>query len=369
MSNTRKKIFYVTPDFPIGGAERFLVLLANHLAAHTSEQRVISFGNNTALKPELDPSISFDLMNRRSRRDIRPYLQLRRLIRREQPNLIICLNFFAYLATRMATLFTGYRGRIVVSYHSTIHLQLKEHRMHKLYARLLRKKDRVITVSNNQARYALETYPMPPSCFVTIHNGIDTAKWTLAPPDFSRTKWREQWHIPPSAKIIISVAALRHEKNHLGAVRALKILHDTYHSHAYLLLVGDGNMRAQIEEEAIRSNLLPFIRFAGNQQDVRPFCWMSDLFTLCSTSETFSLAALEAMACGLPAVLADIGGANEMINDPSLGLICSTDNESFAKTWHKALETKWDPDHISATTQNQFSIETMFARYREELLK
>ena len=58
-------------------------------------------------------------------------------------------------------------------------------------------------------------------------------------------------------------------------------------------------------------NMEDYVKFTGIQRDVRPFYWSADLFTLCSDSETFSIAAMEAMACGLPAVLTDVGGLRD----------------------------------------------------------
>lgn len=368
MSNTGKKIIYITPDFPVGGAERFLLMLSNHLADYTAAQHIVSLGSNTALQKELHPSISFHQYARTSRTDFKPFKKLRRLLKSEKPDVVVCLNFFAYLSLRIAMLMSGFKTRTVISYHSSIHLDPREHRMHKLYAKLLRKNDRVICVSEKQAAYTISTYRMPAAIYRTIHNGIDTKRWILPTEDFNKLEWRAKWNIPADANVIISVAALRHEKNHIGAVKALHLLHQEYNVPAYLLLAGDGNMKAAIAAEVEKYGLNSYVIFAGNQSDVRPFCWMSDLFTLCSTSETFSLAALEAMACGLPAVLADIGGASEMVDTGFTGLLCDTSSESFAKTWNEALQTNWNNKEISDQTHRLFSIDKMFEKYRAELL-
>jgi glycosyltransferase involved in cell wall biosynthesis len=55
------------------------------------------------------------------------------------------------------------------------------------------------------------------------------------------------------------------------------------------------------------------MRITGMQRDVRPFAACCDVMTLVSHSETFSLAALEAMALGKPVVLSDTGGAAELV--------------------------------------------------------
>jgi glycosyltransferase involved in cell wall biosynthesis len=68
------------------------------------------------------------------------------------------------------------------------------------------------------------------------------------------------------------------------------------------------------------------VAFAGVQSDVRPFIAAFDVFALVSFTEAFSLAALEAMAMGIPAVLSDVGGAREMVVDGETGFVFQTDD-------------------------------------------
>jgi glycosyltransferase involved in cell wall biosynthesis len=66
----------------------------------------------------------------------------------------------------------------------------------------------------------------------------------------------------------------------------------------------------------------PHVTVTGLQQDVRPLLGACDVLTLCSTAvETFSLAALEAMALARPVVHSDVGGAAEMIRDGEQGFL------------------------------------------------
>jgi glycosyltransferase involved in cell wall biosynthesis len=83
---------------------------------------------------------------------------------------------------------------------------------------------------------------------------------------------------------------------------------------ARLLLIGDGPERSAIEMHVAAAGLGRAVIFAGRQADVVPWLSAFDVGILTSTAiETFSLAALEFMALGVPGVLSDIGGANEMI--------------------------------------------------------
>lgn len=365
---SHSKIIYITPALSVGGAEKFLILLANSLVNEKEKQIVISLKEVNTLQNEVDPKVDFITLPRKFKFDLKPIFRLRKLIKTEQPGIIFCINFYSYLVSRFAMLGLKTKARRIISYHSTIHVTRKEHLLHKLYALMLTKKDTIITVSTNQAKYTAERYKIPSSKFTTIHNGIDIHYWQPSADGSIRNDIRSKYNIDPEAKVIVMTAALRVEKNHIGAVKALHLLHNNYHKKAYLLMVGDGIMKDEILKLATELNLQDYVKITGMQKDVRPFYHASDLFTLCSTSvETFSIAALEAMASGLPCVLTNIGGANEMVKDGLNGFICDTSEADIAQKWNMALNNSFPREKIHDFTRNNFSAEKMLEEYRKIL--
>ena len=365
-TTNHKKILYITPALSVGGAEKFLILLSNSLVKEKENQIVVSLQSVNTLQPELDKKIRFIALPRKFKFDLTPISKLRGLIKREQPPVIFCINFYGYFVCRCAMIGLRAKSRRVISYHSTIHVTKKEHFLHKFYALILTKKDTIITVSSNQAEYTSKTYNIPPAKFTTIHNGINLQYWHPPTDDTIRNDIRRQYNIEPNAKVIVMTAALRVEKNHLGAVKALQLLQNVYGQKAYLLMVGDGIMHESIKKLANDLKVQDYIRITGMQKDVRPFYWASDLFTLCSTSvETFSIAALEAMGCGLPGVLTNIGGASEMIKDGLNGKICDVDENDIAKKWAAVLSGSYSKENIHAFARDNFSAEKMLSEYRK----
>jgi glycosyltransferase involved in cell wall biosynthesis len=365
---SRKTIIYIAPAFPVGGAEKFLILLANALTKDVKSQIVVSLSDDNKAQDEFNKIIRFLALPRTGRFDFTPLRTLRRLIRTEKPDIIFCLNFFSFFLTKLIISGLKQKPLVIVSYHSTIPKNKKENNLNKLYITLLTNKDLIITVSENQAKYTALKYRIPSRMFKTIHNGIDMNKWCLPVDLCDKIKLRNQYGIPENAAVIIMTAAFRLEKNHIGAIKSLQVLHSTYNQKAYLLFVGEGMLLEQCRTMAEKMELSEFIKFAGPQSDVRPFYWASNLFTLCSTSvETFSIAALEAMACGLPVVLTNIGGASEMISEGLNGFLCEPDVADIAQKWSKALQFDFSAETIHDFVSKHFSAEKMIGEYTKTL--
>jgi glycosyltransferase involved in cell wall biosynthesis len=365
---TQKTILYIAPAFPVGGAEKFLILLANTLETEVRSQIVVSLSDDNKAQHEFSPTIRFLPLPRTGRFDFAPLRTLRRLIRTERPDIIFCLNFFSFFLTKLIISGLRQKPQIIVSYHSTIPKNKKENFLNKLYTTLLTKKDLIITVSVNQASYTALKYSIPSSFFKTIHNGININTWRLPGDSCDKIKLRTEYGIPENASVIIMTAAFRPEKNHIGAIKSLQLLHSVYDQKAYLLFVGGGMLLDQCQQLVEKMNMVDFVKFAGPQADVRPFYWASNLFTLCSTSvETFSIAALEAMACGLPVVLTNIGGAAEMVSDGLNGFLCEPDITDIAQKWSKTLHSDFSPEVIHDYVSKNFSAEKMIGEYKKTL--
>jgi glycosyltransferase involved in cell wall biosynthesis len=145
---------------------------------------------------------------------------------------------------------------------------------------------------------------------VVIHNGIDISHFCEQPA--ARSAVRHALGIADTDYLIGTAALLRKEKNLLQLVEAVARLRQQG-LRARALLIGDGEERQAILNRARDLNISNAIFITGLQQDVRPYIAACDVMTLCSVTETFSLAALEAMALGKAIVLSDVGGASEMV--------------------------------------------------------
>jgi N-acetyl-alpha-D-glucosaminyl L-malate synthase BshA len=137
---------------------------------------------------------------------------------------------------------------------------------------------------------------------------------------------------------------------------------------ARLLLIGDGPERSAAEFLAMRLNVADRVDFVGKQENVNELLALSDLMLMPSELESFGLAALEAMACCVPAIATRVGGVPELIDDGVNGLLYNVgDVDAMAEG---ALSLLSDPDRLEAfscaarrTAQDHFCATRIIPHY------
>lgn len=133
--------------------------------------------------------------------------------------------------------------------------------------------------------------------------------------DFSRFKKRNKDHFkkaiaPNGEKILVHTSNFRKVKRIDDVVKVFSKIQQIIPSK--LLLIGDGPERQHIEILARNICKIDDVRFLGRQDAVEEILAISDLFLMPSESESFGLAALEAMACEVPVISSDAGGIPEV---------------------------------------------------------
>ena len=115
---------------------------------------------------------------------------------------------------------------------------------------------------------------------------------------------------------------------------------------ATLVMIGDGPERVDAENEARELGVSQDVRFLGRLDSVASVLQASDLFILPSQTESFGLAALEAMACGAPVVASRAGGLTEVIDDEMNGILEPVG--SVEAMGRRAVELLRDPERHAA---------------------
>jgi glycosyltransferase involved in cell wall biosynthesis len=313
------KLLFITGSLGHGGAERHTITLVNGLAQRGHECHAVYVKDEAAQLDRLQGAASVECLYAPGYLDLAALQRLAEIIRRMRPSVVIAANPYAMLYASIALRRSGLRAPLVVTYHTTLLPNAKAWLQMLYYRPLFWSADCLVFVCEAQRRHWLRRLVLA-RVTRTIHNGIDLEHWRSPGPEV-RTRLRSVLGLAEEDYVIALCAVLRPEKNHLQLVEALAHLHARGIA-ARALLIGDGPMRTAIETRAQALGVRGAVVMAGFQQDVRPLLCAADAVALCSTSvETFSLAALEAMALGRPVVLSEIGGAAEMVRPGREGFL------------------------------------------------
>ncbi len=164
--------------------------------------------------------------------------------------------------------------------------------------------DGVTTVSNSLKEETYRTFNIQKD-IVVIQNFVDTLRFKK-----ERKEHFKKAIAPNDEKIIIHTSNFRKVKRTEDVIQIFKRVRDLIP--AKLLLVGDGPERQQLEHLCRELHVCDDVRFLGKQEAVEELLAVSDLFLMPSESESFGLAALEAMACEVPVISTDTGGIPEV---------------------------------------------------------
>lgn len=223
----------------------------------------------------------------------------------------------------------------------------------------INKSDGVTAVSDSLKHQTLDFFKIKNDIKV-IHNFID----------FKRFQRKNKDHFkkaiaPDGERILVHTSNFRKVKRIQDVIQVFKQVHDVMPSK--LLLIGDGPERQSMEVLCRELGLCDNIRFLGRQDAIEELLAVSDLFLMPSESESFGLAALEAMACEVPVVSSNAGGIPEVNIHGETGFLADVgDVDTMAKY---AIQILSDDDLLSSFRINalkkakQFSLDQILPQY------
>ena len=182
----------------------------------------------------------------------------------------------------------------------------------------INKSDGVTAVSENLRKQTFEFFDIQNDIQV-IHNFIDFERFKKSDKDHFRKAIA-----PNNEKILVHTSNFRKVKRVDDVIHIFKKVHDRIPSK--LLLIGDGPERRKMEDLCRKIGLCDEIRFLGKQDAVEELLAVSDLFLMPSGSESFGLAALEAMACEVPVISSNVGGLPELNINGITGFLSNLGN-------------------------------------------
>jgi glycosyltransferase involved in cell wall biosynthesis len=372
MAMSPLRAMFVTGSLTHGGAERHSITLMNRLAERGHECHAVYVKDDASQLGRLrlgSAGTAFCLVAPR-------YLDPAALARfaahigRLRPSVLVAANAYALMYASLARRLSGLELPLVVTYHSTRLVGIKEHIKMLADRFFFLAADCLVFVCDAQRRYWRRRGVFARQNKV-IHNGVDFAHYDPAEHALAGRQVRAAAGFADGDFVIGMLALLRPEKNPqqlLAAVAALR----AQGIPARALFIGDGPLRPDVEAAAKRLDIAGFVSITGLQEDVRPSLAACDVVVLCSSTEALSLAALEAMAMGRPVVHSDVGGASELIASEENGLLFPAGDTpalvaALARLADRQLALRMG-DAARSTVAATFSEEVMVDRYEHTLL-
>lgn len=231
--------------------------------------------------------------------------------------------------------------------------------------------DRIIGLTEQEAREHLEFKIGTPGHFVSIGSGVELERFR-APSLGSDV--RATLGLPPEAFLVGSVGRLEPVKGHRYLLEAFRDLASGFPD-LFLALVGEGELSSALRAFARRSGFSDRIRFLGWREDIPALVRAFDLFALPSLNEGMGRALVEAMAAGLPIVASRAGGIPEVLGGGAAGLLVEAgDARALARGIEELLVNPALRLRLGAAARERarrYSVEVMLqkteALYRELL--
>jgi N-acetyl-alpha-D-glucosaminyl L-malate synthase BshA len=243
----------------------------------------------------------------------------------------------AWLAREM--LGAEHRVKVITTLHGTdITLVGQESSFYAITKFSIEKSDEVTAVSNFLRDETYRTFGCVSCNIRVIPNFVNLDEYR---PDGSSC---ENTLAPAGHKVVTHISNFREVKRVKDVVRVFARIRKALP--ATLIMVGDGPERGDAEREAEQLGVSETVRFLGRLDRVASILQATDLFLLPSQSESFGLAALEAMACGAPAIASRTGGIPEVIDDGVSGILEPAG--SVEAMGRRAVELLLDPARYRA---------------------
>ncbi len=156
--------------------------------------------------------------------------------------------------------------------------------------------------------------------------GIDLEKFKTVEVD-SNFK-RNELGLPKDAFVVLSVGELNRNKNHEIIIKAIAEIDK---ADIHYVICGQGELEEYLKNLSIDLGIENQVHLLGFRKDIAEICKVCDLFAFPSYREGLGLAALEAMACGLPLITSDIHGIIDYSTNGKTGYLCSPKNKDSFK--------------------------------------
>lgn len=305
-------VTHVVENLNRGGLERCVIDLIRAQLALGHRCQVVCLFERGSLAGELDDlGVQVHACGKTRGLDPKALLRARRHIGAHATEILHTHNATAHYHAVLAAL--GLPARITVNTRHGMGAFDSASRRERLYRRSLFLTDAVVTVCEKARRDLQGSGLVAAGKLVAIPNGIRVERFAVAY-EAAHARLVACMGLSPGTRVIGTVGRLARAKHHAGLIAAFAEIAGRF-PECVLAIVGDGELRGELEAQVRNLALERRVFLLGDRGDVGDLLAGFDIFAMSSLTEGYSIALLEACAAGLPIVASDVGGNAEIVRD------------------------------------------------------
>lgn len=350
------KVLHVTYDMRIGGTE---MVIKNIIEGNGNTGIEMSiFCIEAPLGPwgqELQANgIHITTKERKPGFDVSLIFALRKHIKQQAIDVLHCHQYTPWVYGALASI--GTKARVIFTEHGRFYPDSTTWKRRIINPLLLKCTAAVTAISKATKAALVEFEFIPEHRIDVIYNGIAP----LVVDNEETQRIRTELNIPDDHIVLGTIARFDPIKNHQLMINAFKQVHDE-HPNTTLIMVGDGEERANIENTITSLGLKESVILTGYQSKPANYLNLMDVFLLSSLSEGTSMTLLEAMSIGKPCVVTDAGGNKEIVEENVNGYV--TPNSEYISFTYKIISLIRNHSQITTMKKNAYSrYKKMFTR-------
>ena len=358
-----KLLLFVITGLAVGGAETQLVRVATRLKQRGWDVRVVTLIPPRAYEEVLSqagiPVMTLGIRDKRP--PLRPVWRLARIIREWKPAIVHSHMVHANLLTRVTRLLAPVPVLICSARSIQEGGRLRDW-MYRVTDPLC---DLTTHVCEAGAQRYIRERMVSPHKMRVVYNGVDTERFL--PDGQVRLRIRREAEIGKQF-VWLAVGRLEAPKDYPTLIRAFARV-SAAREDTLLWIVGDGPLRGQLEALSREMGLQLGVRFWGLRGDVSNLMNAADAFVMSSSWEGLPNALIEAQACGLPAVVTDVGGNAEVVIHEETGFIVPPQNpdalaEAMLRLMSLPAEMRQQMGALARQrVEQQFSLESVVTQW------
>ena len=324
-------ILYLITGLGGGGAEKVVVDLAIRMVGLGHQVKIAYLKGKVIVKPENDQIELVYLGLENLKQAKLAYSNYKNLLDEFVPDVVHAHMVHANIFARISRKF-----RPIVKLICTAHSNNEGGKARMLAYRLTHQLSEVTTNVSRSASASFERLgAVPQGGITTVYNGIDLDKFKYDAN--ARGILIDELNLDHDSLLLLAVGRLHPAKDYPNLLRAFAQIKQNTDQNIQLLIAGDGEERAHIQQLMGSLALQKNVHLLGRRNDIPQLMSAADLFVLSSSFEGFGLVVAEAMACNTFVVATDCGGVKEVMGHT--GICCpSQDSEQLAAALIKAIE-------------------------------